>query len=92
MAAEGAREADPVHGGHAHLIHQQLDAGVERCFGELNLANVILGDEHIRYFGIARCVQDIREGAAVGFNALMKEAAEKRKKARAKKKAKDKKN
>ncbi|GIR82298.1 MAG: hypothetical protein CM15mP84_00460 [Cellvibrionales bacterium] len=38
VTAEGASETDPIYGAHTHLVHQELDAGVEGCFGELNLS------------------------------------------------------
>ena len=70
VATKGAGETDPVHGGDTHLVHQELYAGIERRFGELNLSHVVLGHQHIGHFRIAGCVQYIREGAPVGLNAL----------------------
>ena len=44
MTAEGARKADPVDLLGAQVLHQQLDAGIQRGLRELNRAHVVLRD------------------------------------------------
>jgi hypothetical protein len=48
LAAEGAGQADLVDGVDLELVHQQPDAGVERGLGELDRADVVLGDRDAR--------------------------------------------
>ena len=48
LAAERAGEPDLVDGLDAGVVHQQARAGVERGLGELDRADVVLGDEDAR--------------------------------------------
>ena len=47
------------------MIHQQLDACVKRCLGQLNGANIGLADDDAR-IGL---LEQIREGTAIPDNA-----------------------
>ncbi len=48
MAAEGAGEPDAVDAFDLHPLHQQPHAGIERGLGELDRADVVLGDRERR--------------------------------------------
>ena len=48
LAAEGAGQPDLVDGVDLELVHQQPDAGVQRGLGELDGADVVLGDRDAR--------------------------------------------
>jgi hypothetical protein len=68
VAAEGTGQGDPVHAVDPEVVHQQPDAGVERGLGELDGADVVLGDEDPRAVGAL--VEQVGEGAPVGLDAV----------------------
>ena len=63
VTAKRARESDPVNVSHTHFIHKQLNAGVKGGFGELNLADVGLGNDNVRVTPFDAKVEDVRPGA-----------------------------
>ena len=62
VAAEGAGEHDAVDAVDRVVVHEQADAGIERRLGELDGADVGLGDRDAR----RAVADDIGEGAALG--------------------------
>ena len=84
MAAKGASQADALDLVHAHALHQQAHAGVERGLAELDRAHIVLRDAQAALVGrrlgrtigrsgvggmLACAAQFIAEGAPVGLNA-----------------------
>ena len=66
LAAERPGQPDLVDGIHAELVHQQPDARVERRLGQLDGADVVLGDRDPRpAAGVGRLVEDVAERPAV---------------------------
>ena len=70
VAAERTGQDDPVHRRHAPLLHEQLDAGVQRGLAQLDGADVGLGDRDRLPGGRVRGVrQDVDGRAAVVLDA-----------------------
>ena len=64
VAAEGAGKDDALDLVDAVVVHEQLHAGIERRLGELDGADVGLGDHDARL----ALADDIGEGAAARFD------------------------
>ena len=65
LAAERAGQADLVDGVASELVHQQPHPGVQGGLGQLDRADVVLGDDDART-AVGRLVQDVAERPAVG--------------------------
>ena len=46
MRAKGASQNHAINGVHADLVHQQTGAGVKRCLGHLDSADIRVGDRN----------------------------------------------
>ena len=72
MATEGSGQTDLVDGFDVQMVHEQADPRVEGRLGQLDGANVVLGDEHpvaieVQFGGVE---QDVGEGATVRHDAV----------------------